>query len=199
MALVGHAGQAARAWQHAKQWNFRQRDGRRTVIDEHDVIAGQRQFITTTGTGTVHGGHKLEAVVLGAVFDAVAGFVGELAEVHLPRVGRHAQHEDVRAGTEDAVLAAGDHHRAHGGVLEADAVQRVVQLHVNAQVIAIELELVAGTNTAVFRNVELHTGGLAVYLEGPMAVLGRLGAVINDGVVVLLLCHLLPLRMKDSA
>src|SRR5690348_18172246 len=39
-------------------------------------------------------------------------FVGELAEVHLPGVRRSAQHEDVRAGAEDALLQARDDDRS---------------------------------------------------------------------------------------
>ncbi|MCY1544674.1 hypothetical protein D9M68_805730 [compost metagenome] len=117
--------------------------------------------------------------MLGGVFHAVARLVGELAEVHLPGVAGNAEHEDVRARAEDAVLAAGDDHAAHFRVLEADAVERVVQLDVHAQVVAVELELVAGADAAVFRDVEREARNGAVEAQRPMAVLGGFDAVVD--------------------
>ena len=69
-----------------------------------------------------------------------------------------AEHEDVGARAEDAVLAAGDDDRAHFGVLEADAVERVGELDVDAEVVAVELELVAGADAGVFGDVERQAG-----------------------------------------
>ena len=51
-------------------------------------------------------------------------------------------------------LRAGDDDRAHLGVLEADALQRVVQLDVDAEVVAVELELVARAEAAVLGDVQ---------------------------------------------
>ena len=87
MAFVSHAGQAAGAGQHAQQRHFWQRYGRRAVVDQHNVITGQCQFITAASTGSVDGGDELDAVMARAVFNAVARFVGELAEIHFPGVG----------------------------------------------------------------------------------------------------------------
>ena len=69
------------------------------------------------------------------VFNRQPGFVGELAEVHLPRVRRAAQHEDVRAGAEDALLQAGDDDGAGFGMLEADALDGVGELDVDAEIV----------------------------------------------------------------
>ena len=52
-----------------------------------------------------------------------------------------------------SVLAAGDDHRAHLGVLEAQPLDGVVQLDVDAQVVGVELELVAGHQAAVLVDV----------------------------------------------
>src|SRR2546429_1703299 len=52
----------------------------------------------------------------------------------LPGMAGHAQHEDVGARAEDAVAPAGDDDGAHLRMLEADAIERVVQLDVHAQV-----------------------------------------------------------------
>ena len=54
---------------------------------------------------------------------------------------------------EHLLLRAGDDHRAHLRVLEADALHRVVELDVDAQVVAVELELVAGTQAGVLVEV----------------------------------------------
>ncbi|MDT4853386.1 hypothetical protein FQZ97_876510 [compost metagenome] len=91
----------------------------------------------------------------------------------------NAEHEDVGAGAEHAVLAAGDHHGAHFGVLEADAVQGVVQLDVHAQVVAVELELVARADATVFIDVDRQRGDRAIEGEFPVAVFAGGGAVID--------------------
>ena len=52
--------------------------------------------------------------------------------------------------------------RAHLGMLEADAVERVVQLDVDAQVVAVELQLVAGAQAGVLVDVERQRGQRAV-------------------------------------
>ena len=86
LALVGHARQAAGAGQHAQQRHLGQADGAAAVVDQDDLVAGQRQFVAAAGAGAVHGGQELQAAVRAAVFQAVARLVGELAEVHLPGV-----------------------------------------------------------------------------------------------------------------
>ena len=122
VALVGHAGQAAGARQHAEQRHLGQAHRRRAVVDQDDLVAGQRHLVAAAGAGAVHRGQELQAAVLRRVLEPVARLVGELAEVHLPRVARDAEHEDVGARAEHLVLQAGDDHRAHLGVLEADPV-----------------------------------------------------------------------------
>ena len=42
-ALVGDAGEPAGTRQDAEQRNLRQRDRRRTIVDEHDVVARERE------------------------------------------------------------------------------------------------------------------------------------------------------------
>ena len=64
---------------------------------------------------------------------AVAGLVGELAEVDLVAVGRPGEHLDVGAGAEDLVEPAGDDDGLDLGVLEAQPLHGVVQLDVDAR------------------------------------------------------------------
>ena len=181
LALVGHAGEATGAGQHAQQRHLGQADGAGAVIHEQDLVAGQGHFVAATGAGAVHGGQELQPAVLRGVFQAVAGFVGELAEVHFPGVAGDAQHEDVGAGAEHLVLGAGQHHRAHFRVLEADAVDGVVQFDVHAQVVAVELELVAGAQAAVIVKVRLQRGHRAFEAQLPVLVLRGVGLVVDAG------------------
>src|SRR3989442_301355 len=109
------------------------------------------------------------------VLDAVARLVGELAEVHLPRMAAGAEHVDVRPGAEDAALAARDHHRLHFGMLEADAVERIVQLDVDAKVVAVELELVPGHQGLVLGHVEAEGRHRPLEGELPVAVAPGMG------------------------
>ena len=112
-ALVGDARQPAGPGQHAQQRHLRQRHRRRAVVDQEDFVAGECQLVAAARTGAVHGGEELEPGVPARILDPVARLVRELAEVHLPRVRRQAEHEDVRAGAEDTVLRAGDDDAAH--------------------------------------------------------------------------------------
>ena len=179
MALVGHAGEAAGTGQHAQQRHFRQRHGRGAVIHQENFVASQGQLVATPCTGAIDGGQELQAVVAAGVFHTVAGFIGELAEVHFPGMGGQAQHEDVGAGAEDAIAQAGDHHGAHFGVLEANALQGIVQFDVHAQVVRVQLEFVARANAGVFIDVELQRGNFALELERPVLVLAGIGLVID--------------------
>jgi hypothetical protein len=117
--------------------------------------------------------------MLAGVFEPVARLIRELAEVDLPRMRRHAEHEDVGARTEDAVLQAGHDDRAHFGVLEADAIDRVVQFDVDAEVVAVELQLVAGTDAGILVDVQAQRGDRPVELHRPVAVARRLDAVVD--------------------
>jgi hypothetical protein len=55
-------------------------------------------------------------------------------------------------------------------MLEADAVDRVVQLDVDAQVVRIELELVARLDAAVLVDVQLQARDVALDRQLPVAV-----------------------------
>ena len=110
MALVGQPRQAAGAGQHAEQRHLGQADRGGAVVDQDDLVAGRGELVAAAGAGAVHRGEELETAVAARVLEAVARLVGELAEVHLPRVAALAEHEDVGAGAEHAVAAAGQDH-----------------------------------------------------------------------------------------
>ena len=115
------------------------------------------------------------------ILEAVARLVGELAEVHLPRVRRLTEHEDVGAGTEHPIPAAGDDDRAHARMLEANALHRVVKLDVDAEVIAVELELVAFAQSAVFVDGHRQRRDRTFDVQPPMAIALGVGFVVDRG------------------
>jgi hypothetical protein len=88
------------------------------------------------------------------VFHAIPGLVRELAEIHLPGVIRLRQHVNVGAGGEYASLRARKHDRANLGMLEPNPLQGVVQLDVDAEVVRVELQSIAGPQTTGF--VDVH-------------------------------------------
>ena len=61
------------------------------------------------------------------------------------RLGERA---DIGAGAEHIVLARADHHRAHFRMLEAQALHRVGQFDIDAEIVGIELQLGAGEEAA---------------------------------------------------
>ena len=65
LALVGHARQAAGAGQHAEQRHFGQAHGGGAVVDQHDLVAGERQLVAAAGAGAVQRGEELQARVRG--------------------------------------------------------------------------------------------------------------------------------------
>ena len=68
-----------------------------------------------------------------------------------------AQHLDVGPGAKDPVLGRGDDHRAHLGVLEPQPLHCVIQLDIDAQIIGIELEFVAGDQRLVLLDVQAQS------------------------------------------
>ncbi|MNN33363.1 hypothetical protein D3C81_1471220 [compost metagenome] len=180
-ALVGHARQAAGAGQHAEQRHFGQADRGGAVIHQQDFIASQRQFVAAAGGGAVAGGDELDAGMAAGVLDAVACLVGELAEVHLPGVAGLAEHEDIGARAENALAGAGQHHGAHFGMLEADALQGVVQFDIDAKIVGIQLQRVAGPQTAFLVHVHGQRGDGTVKGQQPVAILGRMARKGNRG------------------
>ena len=78
------------------------------------------------------------------------------------------EHEDVGAGAEDLVPGAGDHHRAHFRVLEADAIDGVVEFDVDAEIVAVQLELVARADAGAL--VEIGDEGCDRALEAKLPV-----------------------------
>ena len=66
-------------------------------------------------------------------------------------------------------------------MLEADALHRVVQLDIDAEIIGIELELVAFPQPAVFIDIHGQGGDRPVAGERPVFIVFRTGFVMDLG------------------
>jgi hypothetical protein len=179
LALVGEPGEAAGARQDPEQRHFGQCDRRRAVVDQPDLVARERELVAAARASAVHRRQELEPAVHARILEAVAGLVGELAEVDLPRVRGKPEHEDVGAGAEDALARAGDDHRADFRALESDALERVVELDVDAEVVGIELELVSLADACVLGDVHRKPRDGSLERELPVPVAGRVRAVVD--------------------
>ena len=65
VALVGEPGETAGAGQDAEQRHLGQADGARAVVDEDDLVAGERQLVAAARARAVDGGEELQALVFG--------------------------------------------------------------------------------------------------------------------------------------
>ena len=179
LALIDEARQAAGAGQHAEQRNFGERDRRVAVVHQIDLVAGDGQLVAAARGRAVQRRDVALAGVARGVLDGAARLVRELAEVDLEGVRRGAEHVDVRARAEDARLQAGDDDGAHLRVLEAQALHGVGQLDVHAEVVAVELQLVALAQRLVLLHVHRERGDGPVNRQLPVLVLVRRRLEIN--------------------
>src|SRR5262249_33580055 len=153
-----------------EKWRFRQAYGGVAVVDEENLITGQREFVSSARTDAVDGREELEARLLAGIFNGKPCLVGELAKGHLPGMGRSAQHEDVGAGAENALLQAGYDDDMNLGMLEAHALDRVRKLDVNSEIVRVQLQPVVVGDATVFLNVHGEGGDGSVETEFPVTV-----------------------------
>ena len=177
--LVDQPRQAAGAGQHREQRQLGQRHRARAIVGQQDLVAGQRQLIAAAGGDAVDRADVALAGMFGRVLDGETRLVGELAEVHLVVVGREPKHVDIGARAEDPVALAADHHRADLGMLEAQPLHGIGQLDVDAEIVGVELELVAGLQPAILVHVHGEVGDAGLQRELPMLVTGGLGAEVD--------------------
>jgi len=173
-ALVDQPGEATRARQHAQQRDLGEAHRSRAIVDQPDLVAGQGELVATARGRAVERRDPAQARLVARLFEADPGLVGILAEVYLEAVGRAGQHSDVRAGTEDPRQVGGQHHDPDLGVLEAQALDRVVQLEVDAQIVAVELEqVVVGAEAVLLVDAQGEPRDRAVDREAPVQVAAR--------------------------
>jgi hypothetical protein len=90
------------------------------------------------------------------------------------------EHEDIRAGTENSVLEAGQYYSAHFGMLKANAVDGIVEFDVNSQVVAIEFELVTRPQAGVFVKVGEQGSHGAIELQLPVFIVCGVGLIVDS-------------------
>ena len=184
LALVRDACQATRTGQHAEERDLGERHRAVAVVDEQDLVAGERQLVAAPGCRAVERGEEALVRTLARVLDAEARLVGELAEVDLEGVRARAEHHDVRAGAEHAVQGAGQHDAAHLGVLEAQALDRVEELDVDAEVVRVQLELVVAAQAPAGVDGEAQGRDVALDVQLPVAVLVGVGLEVESGPLI---------------
>ena len=111
------------------------------------------------------------------------------------RVRRAGEHADVGAGAEHLVLAGLEYDDLHFRVLEAQALQRIGEFDVDAEVVGVELELVALKQRRILVDVHDQVGDFAVELELPVLVSLRGTIEVDDArsggqLGCVLVCHL---------
>ncbi len=139
-------------------------------------ITGRRQLVPAARCRAADRGEVALAGILARILDREPGLVGEFAEIDLVlSASPVAKCGDVGAGAEDIVFARTDHDRLHLGMLEAQALHRVGELDIDAEVVGIELELGARKKAARGVDVEGEGGDRAVGREPPMAIARGVG------------------------
>ena len=82
-----------------------------------------------------------------------------------------AQEANIGTGTEDLVVGTCEHHAANLGVLKAQAVDRIVQLDVDREIVGVQLEVVHPLpHWVVFLDVHRQRCNSAFGLEIPVDV-----------------------------
>ena len=143
------------------------------------MIGGQRQFIAAAGRGAVDDGDETLAGILAGILQPVAGLVGEFAEIDLVGVGRARQHADVGAGAEHPVLGRAQQHHLDAGMLEAQPLHRVGEFDVDAEIVGIQLELIALEQPAILVDIHGQRRDVAIDIQLPVPVARRIGLKID--------------------
>ena len=179
LALVDQAREAAGAGQHAEKCDLGQAHGRAAVVDQDYLLARERQFVTATAACAVERGDVTLAAVGGRVFDRKAGLVGKLAEVDFEAVVGVREHEDVGAGAEHPVQGAIDRDHADARMLEAQARHGVGKLDIHREIVRVELERVAGGESAGFIDLHREPRAVARGFQFPVPIAARIGLKLN--------------------
>ena len=188
VSFLDDAREAAGAGQHGQQRDLGEGDRRGPVVDQQDLVTGERELVATARRCAVHRSDPGLARVGTRVLDRVAGLVGELAEVDLVAVAGPGQHLDVGAGAEDLVEPAGHDDRLDPRVLEPQPLSQVVELDVDAQVIGVGLEVVVLAQPTFRVDRHRHGRHRTVDVERPVPVAARI-----DGEVHHWFAHVAPL------
>ena len=85
------------------------------------------------------------------------------------------QHADIGAGAEHARLARTQQDDLHLGMLEAQPLQRVGELDVDAEIVGIQLQQIAFEQAAILVHVHRERGDVAIDRQFPVPVARGIG------------------------
>ena len=189
-ALVDDAGQPACTGQYCQQRHLRQGNSGVAIVDQHQILGCQRQFVATACRRSVQGGHVRLPGAVACVFNRIPRLVGKFAEVDFVRVARDAQHADIGPGAEHTVDSGCDDHSPDFRMLEAQALHSIVQLDIDADIVGIQLELIAACRGTVLIDGHDEPGYRPINAYGPVPVVFRRSAKIQ-------FCHRLCGSFRD--
>ena len=143
------------------------------------MIGGKCEFVTAARSRTVDDSDKTLPGILAGVLQPVAGLVGEFAEIDLMGVGRPRQHPDVGTGAEHPVFARPQQNHFHAGMFKAQPLHRVREFNIDAEIVGVQLELVAFEQPAILVDIHGQRCDVAIDCELPMPVARRIGLEID--------------------
>jgi hypothetical protein len=94
-------------------------------------------------------------------------------------MGGAGQHADIGAGAEHARLTGTEHDDAHLRVLEAQPLEYVGEFDIDAEIVGIELKVVAFEQAALFVDIHGQRGRVAIGRQLPMPIARRVGRKID--------------------
>jgi hypothetical protein len=95
-------------------------------------------------------------------------------------MSRAREHINVRARRENAVFAADQHNSSDFGVFEPEPLDRIGKLDVDAQVVAVQFELVAGMKPGILTHVKGESRDSSIYRQVPVTVIRGSSFEAND-------------------
>src|SRR5258706_482176 len=173
-ALVGEPGQPAGTGQHTEQRHLAEPEPADGVVDEQDLLAGQREFVAAAGRRPVQG-RDVDLTRVAGVLDRPERFVAKFTEIDLKSVLSLREHADIRTGAEHPLQPAGHDYSPYPGIAEAQPLDGIVQFDIDAEVVAVLLQLVAGFQAGAWIDVQGQGRDRAVDVEPPVPVRTGIG------------------------
>ena len=155
-------------------------DGR-AVVGQDDVVGGERQLIAAAGRGAVDGADDSA----GRNSRSASSMPLRVSLVNLQKLTlwawrRAGQHADIGAGAEHrGSCPSAAPPPCTSRMLEAQPLHGVGELDIDAEIVGIQLELIAFEQAAVLVDVHGQRRDLAVDVELPMPVARRIGLEID--------------------
>jgi len=94
-------------------------------------------------------------------------------------VGRLRQHADIRTSAEHARLVGRNNHGTGFRVFEPQALHGVVKFYINAEIVGIELQLIAREKARVLVDIEGKTRNTSVNRQFPVVVFVGTGPKVD--------------------